>query len=270
MNDLVPFAFSGQQVRVVLGEDGSPWFVAADVCGVLGYQHTGSALRSLREGQKGVRRMHTPGGAQDVTVLSESGLYRLTMRSDRPEADAFQDWVTDDVLPAIRKTGSYAAPAVPDLSTPAGVLAMAEQLTATARALVAASEKVAELEPKAEVADKLLTADGDMSVGDAAKALTRAGVTVGANRLFALLEAWKWVYRAKGDGRWRVMQTAIESGHMSVLPQSHYHPRTGVLVLDPPQPRLTPKGLARLLREHGVEKAEAASLAEQMVAGAEV
>lgn len=113
-----------------------------------------------------------------------------------------------------------------------------------------AEAKVAELEPKAEVADRLLDADGDLSVRDAAQALTRAGIKVGATRLFAELERRRWIKRGGGDGRWRVLQSAIEIGYMSVLPQSHYHPKTGVLVLDPPQPRVTPKGIQRLLADY--------------------
>lgn len=112
-------------------------------------------------------------------------------------------------------------------------------------------QRIAELEPKAEVADRLLDADGDLSVADAAKALTRAGVKTGAGRLFGDLERRGWIFRARGDGRWRVTQRAIDQGLMSVLPASHYHPKTGVLVLDPPQPRVTPKGLQRLLSEYG-------------------
>ncbi|SIC55218.1 gp54 protein [Mycobacteroides abscessus subsp. abscessus] len=106
--------------------------------------------------------------------------------------------------------------------------------------------RIAELEPKAEVADKLLDAEGDLSVRDAAQALTRAGVQVGATRLFAELDREGWIRRG-GDGRYRVRQSAIEAGYMSVLPQSHEHPKTGVRVLDPPQPRVTPKGIQRLL-----------------------
>lgn len=113
-----------------------------------------------------------------------------------------------------------------------------------------AEAKVAELEPKAEVADRLLDADGDLSVRDAAQALTRAGIKVGATRLFAELERRRWIKRGGEDGRCRVLQSAIETGYMSVLPQSHYHPKTGVLVLDPPQPRVTPKGIQRLLADY--------------------
>lgn len=118
-----------------------------------------------------------------------------------------------------------------------------------ARAEVAERER----DELAPVAGKFLDAEGDLSVRDAAQALTRAGVKVGQNRLFALLdERYGWIKRAVGDGRYRVIQSAIESGYMSVIPQSHYHPKTGVLVLDAPQPRVTPKGVQRILVDHGM------------------
>ncbi|AVP42346.1 hypothetical protein SEA_PIPER2020_46 [Mycobacterium phage Piper2020] len=127
----------------------------------------------------------------------------------------------------------------------------AHELTRTERDQ--ALNRVAELAPKAEVAERILDADGDLSVRDAAQSLTRAGIKVGQNRLFRTLESrYGWVSRAS-DGRYRVKQAAIDAGYMSVIPQSHYHPRTGVLVLDPPQPRVTPKGLQRILADHGSE-----------------
>lgn len=124
-------------------------------------------------------------------------------------------------------------------------------LTVSARRVAELTERVAELEPQAQVATMLLDADGDLSVRDAAQSLTRAGIKVGERRLFSELSRRGWIKRALGDGRYRVIQSAIESGYMSVLPQSHYHPKTGVLVLDPPQPRVTPKGLQRLLSDYG-------------------
>jgi len=112
--------------------------------------------------------------------------------------------------------------------------------------LAAKDERIAELEPRAEVAGRLLDAEGDLSVGDTAKALTRGGVKTGERLLYASLHRLGWIYRG-GDNRWRVKQSAINTGCMSVIPQSHYHPRTGVLVLDAPQPRVTPKGIQKLL-----------------------
>ncbi|MEZ5724621.1 MAG: BRO family protein [Paracoccaceae bacterium] len=84
---------------------GQPWFVAADVCRVLKHQNTSVALKALGADEKAKADLGLPG--QPPSIISESGLYKLVMRSDKPEARALQDWVTRDVLPAIRKDGAY-------------------------------------------------------------------------------------------------------------------------------------------------------------------
>lgn len=247
------FTYRSQEVRTVL-IDGDPWFVAADACKALTIRDTSSAMKMVdEEDRRTLYRSDTPHLFDDVApqvqmlvVINEPGLYALIFQSDKGEAKAFRYWLTHDVLPQIRRTGTYSsAPALegPEL--------LARAVLEAQTMLAAKDERIAELEPKAEVADRLLDADGDLSVRDAAQSLTRAGVKVGQNRLFTVLERKGWVRRAAGDNRYRVMQSAIEAGYMSVLPQSHYHPRTGVLVVDPPQPRVTPKGLQRLLTEHG-------------------
>ena len=244
-NDLVPFTFEGATVRSVL-IDGDPWFVVTDAAKILGYRDASNAARLLRPHQQGYSEVSTPSGTQRMLVANEGGVNRLIMRSNASNAEAVQDWFTDDVLPTIRKTGGYStAPALTEDEL------IHRALEVSARRVAELTTKVAELEPKAEVADRLLTADGDLSVRDAAQALTRAGIKTGQGRLFVELDARRWISRARGDGRWRVMQTAIDSGYMSVLPQSHYHPKSGELVMDPPQPRVTPKGLQRLLSDLG-------------------
>ncbi|WP_280448395.1 phage antirepressor KilAC domain-containing protein [Nocardia brasiliensis] len=240
--ELVPFTYEGATVRTVM-IDGEPWFVLADLCAVLDVRNGRDVAARLADDQKGVGQIDTPGGRQQMTIVNESGMYEVVIRSDKPGAVTFRRWITAEVLPAIRKTGGYSSQ--PALS-PAEQ--MARGLMAAQELLAAKDERIAELEPKAEVADKLLDADGDLSVRDAAQSLTRAGVKTGQQRLFIELARRRWISRA-GDGRWRVLQYAIDHGFMSVLPQSHYHPKTGELVMDPPQPRVTPKGLQRLLSD---------------------
>lgn len=243
--DLVPFAYEGATVRSIL-IDGQPWFVVSDAAKILGYRDASNAARLLRPHQQGYSEVSTPSGTQRMLVANEGGINRLIMRSNASNAEAVQDWFTDEVLPAIRKTGSYSTvPALTDDEL------IHRALEVSARRVAELTERVAELEPKAVVADKLLDAEGDLSVRDAAQSLTRAGVKTGQGRLFAHLQTLGWISRARGDGRWRVVQYAIETGYMSVLPQSHYHPKTGELVMDPPQPRVTPKGLQRLLSDLG-------------------
>lgn len=103
------FAFHNHSVRIIV-RDGEPWFVASDVATALGYRDASNAARHLKDQQKGTHNLSTLGGDQKVTVITESGLYKLVLRSRKPEAEEFSDWVTGEVLPTIRKTGRYEVP----------------------------------------------------------------------------------------------------------------------------------------------------------------
>jgi hypothetical protein len=91
----------------VIDRNGEPWFVLSEVCAKLDIAQPASAARMLDDDEKGVLNVHTLGGTQKVSVINESGLYSLIIRSRKPEARRFRKWVTSEVLPAIRKTGSY-------------------------------------------------------------------------------------------------------------------------------------------------------------------
>jgi prophage antirepressor-like protein len=106
-NGLKVFEFESRQVRVV-DVDGEPWWVAKDVCDVL--ELGTEQIRRLDDDEKGLRKMQTLGGIQSLSVISESGLYALIVRSNKPEAKRFRKWVTSEVLPSIRKTGVYVSP----------------------------------------------------------------------------------------------------------------------------------------------------------------
>ncbi|MBU1040258.1 MAG: Bro-N domain-containing protein [Proteobacteria bacterium] len=109
MSELLPFAFEDSLVRVRADADGEPWFVAKDVCNVLGLENPRTSTALLDDDEKGVHTMDTLGGPQEMSTVSESGLYSLVFRSRKPEAKRFRKWVTAEVLPSLRKTGSYAA-----------------------------------------------------------------------------------------------------------------------------------------------------------------
>jgi prophage antirepressor-like protein len=107
---LAPFDFEGRQVRIVTDAQGELWFVAADVLSTISLDR--KALERLDDDEKGVSSIHTPGGIQEMTTVNEPGLYALVLGSRKAEAKRFKRWVTHEVLPAIRKTGSYAVPAM--------------------------------------------------------------------------------------------------------------------------------------------------------------
>jgi len=109
---LTTFAFNSTEVRTIT-KDGEPWFVAKDVCTVLGLTKYRDAIARLDADEKRPLRVDTLGGKQAMTIISESGLYELIGRSDKPAAKDFRRWVRKEVLPTIRKTGSFNGKFVP-------------------------------------------------------------------------------------------------------------------------------------------------------------
>lgn len=98
------FSLGNLQLRIIVIE-GEPWFIASDVCAVLGIDRT--QIRRLDDDEKGVYLTHTLGGEQEVAIISEPGFYSLTLSSRKPDAKRVKRWVTHEVLPSIRKTGGY-------------------------------------------------------------------------------------------------------------------------------------------------------------------
>ena len=149
MNEPTIFKFEQKEVRTISDEHGEPWFVAKDVCEVLEIERTDSALRNLDDDEKGTRKMSTLGGTQQVSIISESGLYALIMRSNKPQAKHFRKWVTSEVLPAIRKTGGYIS-AQPD-ETPEQI--MAKAILIAQDTISRQQAQIEEYRPKALFAD---------------------------------------------------------------------------------------------------------------------
>lgn len=118
---VVPFSYQDHPVRTIQLE-GSSYFVGKDVCKVLGLKSHRQTIKRLDDDEKKESQIVTPSGLQKMIVINESGLYHLIFRSRKPEAKRFRRWVTSEVLPALRKTGSYqtttALPATKQLHLP--------------------------------------------------------------------------------------------------------------------------------------------------------
>ena len=106
MNEMQIFQYENNEIRTVL-KDGEPWWVLKDVCQILGISKHRDTASRLDDDERGSVRVDTLGGPQEMIVINESGLYKVILRSDKPEAKKFTRWVTHEVLPAIRKTGTY-------------------------------------------------------------------------------------------------------------------------------------------------------------------
>lgn len=242
---VTPFSFpaTGQQVRTVI-LDGEPWFVAADVCAVLGYGGGArNAITRLPDRMKGVDSINTPGGIQRMTIVSEPGVYRLVMRSNLPDAEAFQDWIAEDVVPTIRRTGTYSITAGFDIprTLPEALRAYAAEVEARE----AAEQRAAELEGPAEAWHVLASAEPDYSVREAAYILNRdPSIDTGQNRLFNELR------------RLRVIDTrdipyADHARHVKLRARSFTNRATGEETPAKPQVRITAEGLAYLHKKLG-------------------
>lgn len=163
MTELVPFSYSGQQVRTLVDFDGNTWFVAADVCAVLGIRNVSDATRSLDADERST--IASTEGGPDRLIISEAGLYTLLIRSRRPEAKPFRRWVTHEVLPSIRRTGAYGATpvaeVVPAAPAPTGIdllRAMVDQIATAHDASVLALATSTEAKDEARVANARLDA----------------------------------------------------------------------------------------------------------------
>ena len=176
MNEIVKL-YKEHPVRIV-DRDGEPWFVAKDVCGALGIAKVDSAIRSLDEDEKDAHSMSTLGGNQEMTVVSEAGLYSLIMRSRKPEAKTFKRWVTHEVLPSIRKTGAYVAP---DIGLEQ-LVAVAKKIGEMAKRLIAEN---AELREKIEYMEQFIPDDDEFGkpskINGKAKWRKRRGCYVSVN-----------------------------------------------------------------------------------------
>lgn len=190
-NQIVPFEFGGDQIRSAT-LDGKPALVLSDIAKVLGYRDAATAGRTLRDHHKGYTEVRTPGGIQQMVVVTEQGFNRLVIRSNASNAEQVQDFITDEVMPALSRTGSYSPViALPDLSTPEGVLMLAQTLTKTAEQLVAAKNEVAVLAPLASQARTFNKRKGNTGrqafARDVAGMALDHGVKVTANQVYAFM-----------------------------------------------------------------------------------
>ena len=147
MSQLIPFQFETHNISVHIDDHGNPWWEAQDVCAVLGIADVSKAIARLKMGEKRTSE------SRNVLILNEKGLYRLIMRSNKPEAERFQDWVFGDVLPQIRKTGRYASNPAALVKDPAikMLIEMAVQLDATRAIATEAREEAIQAKAQVEV-----------------------------------------------------------------------------------------------------------------------
>lgn len=232
-NEIQKFDFKGAPLRTLTDKAEEPWFVAKDVCDILGIDtnHLREALdddeiTNLRNSEV----WNQPGRAP--LIISEPGLYKLIMRSRKPEAKEFQRWVTHEVLPQIRRTGGYipTSDADDDMTILAKAVMIGQRTMEEQKRRIAEQQsRIVELEPKALFADAVAASDGTCLVGELAKMLRQNGLNIGQNRLFQLLRDDGFfgksgsnrnvpTQKAMDLGLFRIKETAVthSDGHVTI------------------------------------------------------
>ena len=229
-NEIQQFDFKGASLRTLTDEAGEPWFVAKDVCDILALSNATVALQSLDDDE--LTKFNLGGQHGEANIISEPGLYRLVMKSRKPEAKEFQRWVTHEVLPQIRRTGGY----IPTNDTDDDMTILAKAvmigqrtMEEQKRKIAAQSERIKTLEPKARFADAVSASDGTCLIGELAKMLRQNGMDIGQNRLFQILRDDGFLGKT-GSNRnvptqkamdmrlFKIKETAIEhsDGHVTI------------------------------------------------------
>lgn len=220
------------QIRTIQ-QNGEAWFVGKDVAQALGYSQTAKAVREhVKDNHKGMSVLDTPGGKQETTIIDEAGLYSLVMRAKTEKAEAFQEWVTGEVLPAIRKHGGYLTPDKIEqaLTDPDTIIKLATTLKEERAARQQAEASLQAAKPKVLFADAVSASDSTILIGDLAKILKQNGHPIGQKRLFNWMrEQGYLIKRAGADynsptqramemGLFKIKETAISlsDGHVSV------------------------------------------------------
>lgn len=236
-NEIQKFDFKGSSLRTLTDEAGEPWFVAKDVCDILGMSNPSMAVTALDKDEVAQIDPKDYLGSENrsnqaVNIVSEPGLYKLIMRSRKPEAKEFQRWVTHEVLPSIRKTGGYIPTSESDSDEDImarAVLVAQKTIERKNQQLQAKDAQIKVLEPKARFADAVAASDGTCLVGELAKMLRQNGMDIGQNRPFRLLQADGYLgksgsnrnvptQRAMDLGLFRIKETTVThaDGHTTV------------------------------------------------------
>lgn len=180
MNELQNFNFEGNEVRTVLIND-EPYFVGKDIADILGYSRPDNAIRNhVDDDDKLMHQFSASGQSRNMLVINESGMYSLVLSSKLPNAKKFKRWVTNEVLPSIRKHGAYMTNEKIEeaLLDPDTIINLATQLKNEREGRLVAEQQVKEFQPKASYYDKVLSNDALMTISLIAKDYGMSGVSM--------------------------------------------------------------------------------------------
>lgn len=228
MNELQIFNYNGKEIRTV-EKNGDLWWVLKDVCEVLELSNPTMIAGRLDEDEKDIFKTKSDLALdipnRGVSIINESGLYNVILRSDKPEAKKFKRWVTHEVLPSIRKHGAYMNEQTLEqaLTSPDFLIRLAQELKSEKEARQRLEKQVAEDAPKVLFAKMVETAETSILIGDLAKFLKQNGINTGQNRLFEWMRGHGFLVK-NGASRNMPTQRAMEMGLFEVKESTTANP----------------------------------------------
>ena len=216
MKNLQTFSFNNQPVRTVQLNN-QPYWVLKDVCDVLELSNPTVVANRLEDDERAKFNLGRQG---EATVITESGLYAVILRSDKPNAKEFRKWVTSEVLPAIRKNGVYLTDekAYDITHNPQS---LADLLLQAGEQLKQKEIIIQEMKPKALFADAVASSKTSILIGQLAKILTQNGYQIGQNRLFEKLRNEGFLSSRKGADWNMPQQRYVEQGIFEIKESTH-------------------------------------------------
>lgn len=224
-NEIQRFEFKGESLRALTNMAGEPWFVLKDCMSILDLGNPTETVKMFDDDEFSTTEViDSIGRRQQAYIISEPGLYRLVMRSRKPEAKEFQRWVTHEVLPSIRKHGAYMTESTLEkaVTEPDFLIRLATQIKQERAEKEKAQAQVERMRPKALFADAVETSKTSILVGDLAKVLKGNGVDIGGTRLFAWLRDNGWLMKT-GSSRNMPTQKSMELGLFEIKETTVVH-----------------------------------------------
>ena len=236
-NEIQKFDFKGAALRTLTDEAGEPWFVLKDCMSILDLGNPTETVKMFDKDEFSTTEViDSIGRRQQTYIISEPGLYRLVMKSRKPEAKEFQRWVTHEVLPSIRKHGGYMAGQermTPEQMALASMRWLQSKVDEQAKQLKAQEGKVL-------FANAVETARTSILVGDFAKILKSNGIDIGPRRLFAWLREHGWLIKVKGSS-WNMLTQKAMDLHLFEVKETTISHSDGHTTINK-TPKMTGKG----------------------------
>lgn len=224
-------------------KDGEPWFVGKDVAAALGYKDTVNALKSHVDAEdKGGWQITTQFGDKETTIINESGLYSLVLSSKLPTAKKFKRWVTNEVIPSIRKHGAYMTPETLEkvLLSPDTLMQLAQNLKDEQEKRKALEAQIESQKPAVLFTGAVETSKTSILIGELAKMLKQNGVNIGQNRLFAWMREKGYLIKRKGTDYNMPTQRSMEMGLFKIKETAINNPDGSIRISK--TPKVTGKG----------------------------